>query len=102
MAELTPEIRAEINQRNLGFKVNQDQGVLIVDVVPNSPAARSGLRAGDVIQSLNGAAVENADQVQEQVDAANPGDTVELQVDRNGRRQQFRVKPAELPAELPS
>ncbi len=102
MAELTPEIRAEINQRDLGFKVQQDQGVLIVEVLPNSPADRADLQAGDLIEQLNGVPVENADQIQAQVDATSPGNTLELQINRNGKVQTSRVKPAELPAEARS
>jgi len=66
MVELTPDIREEINQGNLGFKVNQDQGVLIVDVASNS-AARAGLRAGDIITEIR-SANSNTNQVQEQVE----------------------------------
>lgn len=102
MAELTPEIREEINQRDLGFKVQQDQGVLIVEVLPNSPADRAGLQAGDLVEQIDGEPVENADQVQAKVDTITSGDTVELQVERNGKARKLDVKPAELPAEATS
>jgi len=102
MAELTPEIREEINQSNLGFKVNQDEGVLVIEVLPNSPAARAGLRAGDLIKSINGVPIENADQVQVQVDQTALGETLEVQIERNGQIQTSRVKPSELPAEAAS
>jgi len=102
MAELTPEIRAEINQSNLGFKVNQDQGVLIIEVLPNSPAARAGLRAGDLVKSINGVPIQNADQVQVQVDQTTLGDTLEMQIERNGQVRTSRIKPSELPAEATS
>lgn len=102
MAELTPEIREEINQRDLGFKVQQDQGVLIVEVLPNSPAARAGLQAGDLVTQIDGEPVENADQVQAKIDTITSGDTIELQVERNGQAQKLDVKPAELPAEATS
>ncbi len=69
LIELTPEIQQQINQSNLGFKVNQAQGVLIVAVAPNSPAARGGLRPGDIITSVKGVQIQNADSVQAQVQA---------------------------------
>lgn len=102
MAELTPELRQEINQSDAGFRVNQDQGVLVVEVLPNSPAARAGLQAGDLVASINGTPIQNADQVQAQVDATTPGNTLKLQVQRNGQTQSIQVRPGELPIESPS
>jgi len=101
MAELTPELREEINQSDQGFRVNQDQGVLVVEVLPNSPAAKAGLRAGDLIASINGTRIENADQIQARVDATTLGNVLELQVQRNGQTQSIKVKPGELPVESP-
>ena len=61
LIELTPEIQQEINQSNLGFKVERDRGVLIVQVAPNSPAASAGLRPGDIITQINEVEIQNAD-----------------------------------------
>lgn len=97
MAELSPTIRAEINQSDLGFRVNQDQGVVIIRVEPNSPAARAGLRPGDLIVSINGVAIQNADQVQDQVEANGLDKPLQVTVNRNGRSQAIAVKPAPLP-----
>jgi Do/DeqQ family serine protease len=102
MIELTPDIRAEINQGNLGFKVNQDRGVLIVDVAPNSPAARAGLRAGDIISQVNGVQIQNAEQVQDQVEATPLGKTLQIAVNRNGLTQSLTVKPEQLPTTAPT
>ncbi|WP_414585692.1 PDZ domain-containing protein [Scytonema sp. PCC 10023] len=43
-----------MNQSNLGFKVNQERGVLIVAVDPNSAAAHGGLCPGDIITAVKG------------------------------------------------
>jgi len=51
-----------------GFKVNQDQGVLIVDVGSNSQQ-RGGLRPGDIITGAKGVQIQNADQVEDQLEA---------------------------------
>lgn len=98
LIELTPEIQQEINQSNLGFKVTQERGVLIVTVAPNSPAARGGLRSGDIITSVKGVQIQNADQVQAQVQATPLGNTLQFEVNRNGLPQTITVKPAQLPA----
>ena len=102
MAELTPEIRNEINQSNAGFKINQDQGVLIIGVASNSPAARGGIRPGDVVASINGTPIQTAQQVQQQVEAATIGGTLQITVNRNGQTQTVAVKPEPLPVREPN
>ncbi|KJH71055.1 HhoA/HhoB/HtrA family serine endopeptidase [Aliterella atlantica] len=98
LIELTPAIAQEINQSNLGFKVDREQGVLIVDVAANSPAARGGLRPGDVITQVKGATVQNADQVQDQIEATPRGSTLQFEVSRNNLPQTITVRPEQLPA----
>lgn len=99
MAALTPELRSQINQSNLGFQVRQDQGIIVLKVLPNSPAARAGLRAGDVIVSVNGNPIENVNQIQQQVDATGINNTMQITINRNGNTQQVAVRPEALPAE---
>jgi S1-C subfamily serine protease len=102
MAELNPELQEEINRRNLGFQVTQKQGVIVLSVLPNSPAARAGLRAGDVVESINGTAIENSRQVQRQVDDTGIGNSLEVTINRNGKTQKLSVKPEALPDQEPS
>jgi len=45
------------------FQLRQKAGVQVIDVVTNSPAASAGLRAGDIIISLNGIPITNADAI---------------------------------------
>ena len=97
LIELTPDIRQEINQSNLGFKVNLEQGILIVDVGRNSPASRAGLRPGDIITQVNGVQIQNSEQVQDRVEATPLGKTLQITVNRNGLTQQLTVKPEQLP-----
>lgn len=99
MGELTPELREQINRSNSGVKINQDQGVIIIAVQPNSPAARGGLRPGDVIESINGTAIQTSQQVLQQVEATAIGNTLEMKVSRNGQSRTIAVKPGSLPAE---
>jgi serine protease Do len=102
MAALTPQLRSQINQSNLGFQVTQDRGIIVLKVLPNSPAARAGLRAGDVIVSVNGDALKNANQIQQQVDATGIGKPMQITVSRNGNAQQLAVRPQALPAQQSS
>lgn len=97
MAELTPEVRQAINQQNPNLRITSDRGVVVVGVVRNSPAARAGLRPGDVIQQINGTAVTSPDQVQQLVDKTGLGNPLEITVSRNAQSQRIAVRPEALP-----
>jgi len=73
-------------------------GALIADVQPNSPAAKAGLKNGDVITAVNGEAVEDANRLTFSVGAIPPGTKVELDVLRDGKTKTMKVTTAERPA----
>lgn len=101
MVSLTPELKQRINSDpNSGFTVNEDKGVLIVRVMSNSPAAKAGIRAGDIIQRLNGQIVANASAVQKGVAKAQVGGNVRLDLLRDGRSIKIAVKPGTFPTNL--
>jgi Do/DeqQ family serine protease len=101
MAGLTPELKRQINE-NPGSKVRveEDNGVLIVGVVPQSPAAQSGLQPGDVIKKINDAEVKTATDVQDTVEKTQIGTALQLGVKRNGREQTISVKPGPFPTQV--
>jgi S1-C subfamily serine protease len=100
MVTLTPSLQQEINQEsNLGFKVTQDKGVLIVQIVPNSPAAKAGLQSGDVIQKVGDQSVATAAEVQERVEASKIGIMLNLEVNRKGDIKTISVRPGTFPKE---
>ncbi|MEA5509495.1 HhoA/HhoB/HtrA family serine endopeptidase [Crocosphaera sp. UHCC 0190] len=96
MVEITPEIKEKL-QETEGIKVNADSGVLIVKVMPNSPADRSGLKAGDVLQSIEQQPLKNPGEVQQAVDKVEVGETLPLQIERNGNSLNLNVKVGLLP-----
>jgi Do/DeqQ family serine protease len=99
MVGLTPEIKQSLNSDpNSGLTISEDRGVLVVRVVPNSPAATSGLRAGDVIQKLNGQAVNDADSIQKAVEDSSIGGNLRLDLRRNGQTLDLAVRPGVLPS----
>ncbi len=101
MAGLTPELKRQINSSpNSRLRVEEDKGVLIVRVVPNSPAAKSGLRSGDVIKKINDADVKTATEVQQKVAKTQIGTPLELSIKRNGRAQTVSVKPGPFPTQV--
>jgi Do/DeqQ family serine protease len=98
MVTLTPEIKQEINSNpNSGLSVYEDKGVLVMKVVPDSPANKAGLRAGDVIEQLNGQAVEDADKLQQAVENSEVGKNLQLDLKRNGREISLAVKAGAYP-----
>ncbi|NET02967.1 MAG: PDZ domain-containing protein [Sphaerospermopsis sp. SIO1G2] len=101
MVGLTPEVKQEINSDpKSSLTVNDDQGVLIVKVMPGSPAAKAGVKAGDVIKKLNGKLMVDATAVQRAVEAAEVGGNVSLDLRRNGRSISIAIKPGTFPTNL--
>ena len=99
MVDLTPALRKEINQDGeTRLKVKQDQGVLIVRVFDNSPAAQAGIRQGDIIQKVNGKPVKTAAAVQEQVESSAIGNALPVEISRDGQTRTLQLKPAIFPA----
>jgi serine protease Do len=103
MITLNPNIKQEINRDpNMGIQVSEEQGVLITRVVPNSPADRAGVRAGDVIVNIDGEALESASQVQQAVERRSVGDKLQLTVKRDGKDLALEIQTGLFPQDTPS
>jgi len=74
-------------------------GARVGEVNAGSPAARAGLRAGDVITSVDGRSVNSPEDVGAAVERHKPGDTVTVQVQRAGGRQSVSVQLGKRPAQ---
>jgi Do/DeqQ family serine protease len=98
MLTLTPEVKQELNSDpNSPISVNQSQGVLVVKVIPSSPADRGGLRAGDVIEKANNEAVDNSNELQQIVDSTSIGSNLQLQIHRQGKTINMTLQAGVLP-----
>lgn len=62
------------------FGLKKAEGALVADVVKDSPAAKGGLKQGDIILKLNGQTVEHVAQLRNSIAMTNPGSTVTLSV----------------------
>jgi serine protease Do len=67
------------------FQMSAATGAVVNQVDPNSGGGKAGLRTGDVIKKLNGQSVTDAGQLQMEVGQKRPGDTVQLEVMRDGK-----------------
>jgi S1-C subfamily serine protease len=90
MVDLTSELRERLNQEEQ-LKLTQDKGVLVVRVMPGSPAAKGGVEAGDIVQSINEQPTETTDDVQQAVEASRPGNTVTLNVQRQNQSKALQI-----------
>jgi 2-alkenal reductase len=76
-------------------------GALISDVVPGTPAAAGGLQPGDIIVDIGGTSLARDNSLRYVLTQYQPGDTVELTVLRNNREINLTVTLVERPDELP-
>jgi len=74
---------------SLGLK--QPGGVLIAAVPPNSPAARAGLRKGDVVTAFQGQPITDGNTLRNRVASTRPGTTVKLTISRDKREQDIEA-----------
>jgi len=106
-ADLTPQIAAVLN-------LDAEGGALVQSVVPDSPADEAGIEAGDaevtidgqplraggdLIVAVDGEAVEGVSDVIAAVDAKQPGDEIELTVERAGERRTVTAELDDRPAQ---
>jgi serine protease Do len=73
------------------FDSNDNRGAIVTQVEANSPAAKAGLKVGDLITSINGHEVSDASQLQVMVGQTHPGTTIKLAVNREGKNMEVPV-----------
>jgi len=79
------------------FGLHDAEGALIGDVSADGPAAKAGLKRGDVVTELNGQKVEDSNDLRLRVSQTAPGTSVDLKVIRDGQSRNFNVTLGELP-----
>lgn len=81
-------------------KLRQPEGAIVRNVQTGSPAARAGLKAGDVMVEFDGERVRSAKQLQRLVQETPAGRSVKTTVVRDGSRQTLDVTPEERAQDL--
>jgi hypothetical protein len=82
---------AEMNEGLSRYFGGLTDGALVIEVAPNTPAARAGLEAGDVILRAGGREVNGPEDVRRALMAAEAGEVV-LEVQRQGRRRELTLE----------
>jgi len=86
--DLTPDLAK-------AFDIKQTQGAVIAKVVKDSPAEKAGLKAGDVVVDVNGKPVMTSSELRNSIGLLRVGETVTLDVIRDGESRTIKVAIAE-------
>jgi Do/DeqQ family serine protease len=81
---MTPELAKQ-------FGLSETRGVLVNGVTENGPAAKAGIRRGDVIVAFNGKPVTDGNTLRNQIAGTAPGTQVKLTIVRDKREQEIPV-----------
>jgi membrane-associated protease RseP (regulator of RpoE activity) len=90
LMDLTPELREY-------FGTAKDAGVLVGSVEADSPAAKAGVKVGDVVTAADGERIESPRDLSRAVRRKKSGDTVKLDVSRDRAKKQISVTVADRP-----
>jgi serine protease Do len=82
--KITPELEKS-------FGLSQSEGALVGDVIPDGPAAKGGIKRGDVIIKFNNQPVRDMEDLPKIVAATNPGSAVDVEVIRDGSSKILHV-----------
>lgn len=89
---VTPEIAKN-------FKFQGKKGVLVADIMKDSPAQKAKIEIGDIIISINGAEVSDINQLRRYVAALKPGSNAKVTLFRAGKEKEIDLTIAELPTQ---
>jgi len=79
------------------FDLKEAAGALVAEVKPNSPAAKAGLKEGDIITAINGEPVTDSNKLTFKVGSIAPGTQISIDVLRNGKTENLSATTGERP-----
>jgi serine protease Do len=81
------------------LRLKNAEGALVDDAQPNSPAAKAGVKAGDVITAVDGKTLKDSRQLAREIAALGPGSSVKLDLIRDGENKTLTVTLGTMPNE---
>jgi serine protease Do len=78
----------------------QHEGAIVRNVTPNSPAAKAGLKRGDIITKVDNRAINDFEDLQNALSQHKVGQKVNLQVLHNGQQKQMSVTLSQRPSQF--
>jgi len=88
--DVTPEIAKQ-------FNLTEAKGVLVGDVIKNSPAEEVGIKTGDIIMKVNDEEVNSPEELQDKIRDVEIGKNADIEVMRDGKTINFIVEIVEMP-----
>jgi serine protease Do len=80
-----------------GLGVNDLHGAIVANVQANGPAAKAGLKSGDVVTAVEGELVKNANELTRKIHEKTPGSSIQLTMLRGGKQDSLTVTLGQLP-----
>jgi serine protease Do len=93
---ITPNIA-----KSLGINTDQPTGALVSSVTPNSPAAKAGIKQGDIIAAAGGRPIKTVHDLPRLVAATPPGEKLDLAIRRDGKESTLTATIANMPEQPP-
>ena len=84
------------------FKLDNKQGVMVHEVIKDSPAAEAGLQQYDIIKEIDEKPIENIDEVSNIIDNNGIGETIMIKIVRDGNSEILFAEIGKKPADLAS
>lgn len=80
-------VEIERYENALGVDLNVDEGVIILEIVPKSPAEKSGLKSGDIIVEIDNHKIKNMNQMKKVLYKYKKGEKAKLTIIRDGKEK---------------
>jgi S1-C subfamily serine protease len=93
----TQMVTSQLQQQ---FGLSRSSGILIAEVTAGGPAAQAGIQQGDIIYAVDGEEMVESSDLLVAIRDMEPGDEVEVDLDRNGQEMTITVTLEERPANL--
>jgi S1-C subfamily serine protease len=98
MININSDNREAINSE-FGLNLTTDTGVLIVKIMPDSPASKAGLKPGDILRKVGDQNILTSLDVQETVENSEIGAILPLEIQRNSQIKQIEIRPDSFPSQ---